>query len=563
MKPYFCHINVLLRYCNQIFSTIVASGTAVLLFVSFTHAQPVLNAISPDSIRTHLFLLGDDAFEGRGTGSQGCERAAFYIAGKLKLYGINPPSSMADYFQSFPLHGSAPMEETEFKLFAPKDSYTLRLQEDYVLYSAGAQTFIPTSVRLVFVGYGIVAPEYDYNDYQSVDVTNAIVVFLSGEPDSEDDSYFDGKRPTVHSSFVVKQKTAFARGAKGSILIASPSDRSMDDWYEQQRHFLFEEVRLLYAPSENLNILLNAKLAPFLFTDALYSYTDVVGFEKKRTMKSFVLTLRAAFQGKFRERDFLSSNIIGMIEGSDPVLKNSYLLLSAHYDHLGIGPAVEGDSIYNGAFDNASGVAALLEIARTMVQSAVRPKRSLLFVFVTGEERGFLGSQYYCLNPTVPLHKTIANINIDGISLFENIHSVIGVGAELSTLGTRLKQSMKPAKILVEEIPSDLFRLEQFRNSDQFMFAQAGIPSILITEGLHYEHSSASVGIARYISWSEDRYHTPFDDLTQTMDFQAASQHTALIRQFAFDLANGSSEPSWYARTPFQSARVRSFSEKR
>ncbi len=526
-------------------------------------AELPLLSVSADSIKKHIFVLGDDSLEGRGTGSKGCERAATYISETLRSYGIQPIPSSESYFQTFPLHGSIPIEEREFKLYAPKDSYSLRLHEDYVLYSAGAQTFIPISVRLIFVGYGIIAPEFDYNDYQNIDVKNAIVVFLSGEPNSMDDTFFDGDRETVHSSFAIKQKIALARGARGSILIPNPRDRAMDDWYEQQRHFLFEEVRLLFSPSENLNILLNVKLSSFIFTDAPYSFEEIEAFDKKGTMKSFTLALRASFQGKFKERDFLSSNVFGIINGNDAALKDSYLLLTAHYDHLGIGPAIEGDSIYNGVFDNASGVSALLEIARTLASSSQKPKRSIIFLFLTGEERGFLGSQFYCLNPIVPLHKTIANINIDGISFFEKNRSMIGVGAELSTLGDLLRETVIRHDLFLDKIPQDLFRPDQFRNSDQFMFAQAGIPSILIAEGLNYDSTSYSDGINRYTRWTEERYHSPSDDLHQQMNFDAAAQHSTLILNFAVSLANGNTEPAWYQHSPFLNARLRSVSEQK
>jgi hypothetical protein len=553
----------MLRYCEQYHPPILRTALLIILLV-LTPLSPAAAqsntapTIHPGSLRAHMMVLADDSLEGRSTGSHGIERAAVYIEQQLQSYGLSRVPGAAGYRQTFPLHGSTPADGTEFTLYAPKDSYSLRLQEDYVLYSAGAQTFTPASVRMVFAGYGIIAPEYDYNDYQSIDVANAIVVFLSGEPGSSDDTYFDGPRPTSHSSFLLKQKTALARGARGSILIASPTDRSMDDWYEQQRHFLFEEVRLLFTPSENLNILLNPKLSPFLFTDAPYSFDDVAAFASRGRMKSFPLTMRASFQGKFRERDFLSSNIIGMVEGSDPDLRGSHLLLTAHYDHLGIGPAVDGDSIYNGAFDNASGVAALLEIARSMAAETIRPRRSILFAFLTGEERGFIGSQYYCLNPAVPLSATIANINIDGLSLFERIRSVIGIGAEYSTLGTALQRSMAEVNIAVEELPAELFRTEPFRNSDQYMFAQAGIPSILISEGLRYERTPYAEGLARFTSWAEERYHTPADDLRQPMDMEAAAQHASLIRRFVLSLADQTDEPQWYPGTPFQHARLRS-----
>lgn len=523
-------------------------------------------AVSADALRAHITVLGSDSLEGRGTGTPGCEKAAAYITHVLRTNGVNPHPSLAGYEQSFPLHGSTPGDGTEFTLYAPKDSYSLKLQEDYVLFSAGAQTFTPQPVKMIFVGYGIIAPEFDYNDYQNVDVRNAIVVFLSGEPLSTNESYFDGERSTLHSSFVKKQKTALARGARGSILIPSSGDRSFDDWYEQQRHFRFEEVRHLSAPSENLNILLNPKLVPFLFTDALYSFDDITAMEQRHSVKSFPLSLRGSFLGKFHEREFLSSNIVGVVEGSDPVLKDSYMIISAHYDHLGIGAPVEGDSIYNGVFDNASGVASLLEIARIFSLPEYRPKRSVLFLFLTGEERGFLGSQYYCMNPIVPLYKAIAAINIDGVSMFERTRSVIGIGADLSTLGEMMRESLRPLNIAVDEIPHDVFRQDQFRNSDQFMFAQAGIPSILVAEGLQYETSSFEQGLQRYTSWMEERYHAPFDDLSQTINMNAAEQHTSIILRFAATLTNlstGMQLPQWNPHSPFLTARLRSISEKK
>lgn len=533
----------------------------LFLFILAVNAQYIKGAISQDSIQHHIMVLGNDSLQGRGTGTAGCAKAAEYIRQCLQSYGVTPFSNSHEYFQTFPLHGSTPIVGTDFKLLTSNESYSFRLLEDYVLYSAGAQTFIPASVPLIFVGYGIIAPEYDYNDYQNIDVKNAVVVFLSGEPTSDDNSFFDGERMTVHSSFVMKQKTALARGAKGSILIPNPSDHTMDDWYEQQRQFRFEEVRLLFTPSENLNILLNPKLAHLLFSGARYSYKQIETFDKRGTMKSFPLIARVGFQGKFTEREFLSSNVVGLIEGSDPVLKDSYVLLSAHYDHLGIGVPNENDSIYNGVFDNASGVSALLEIARTLMLNGQKPKRSVIILFLTGEERGFLGSQYYCLNPIVPLYKTIANINIDGISMFENIRSVIGVGGELSTLGEMLQQTMTPFGISVENIPTDLFRTDQFRNSDQFMFAQAGIPSILVAEGLHYDSTSYDDGIIRYTNWTNDKYHTPFDDVHQPMNFEAAAQHVSLILQFAVSLANDTTEPRWNEHSLFLNARLRSISE--
>jgi hypothetical protein len=508
-------------------------------------------------------VLAHDSLEGRGVGTPGCEKAAEYIRSTLQSYGIKATQQYPSYLQTFPLHGSRPVEGTTLTVFSSSDTVLLQLQNDYVLFSSGAQTFIPLPTRLVFVGYGIVAPEYDYNDYRNIDVKNAVVVFLTGEPRSNDDTYFAGEKSTTHSSFVMKQKIALSRGAKGSILIPNPSELLTEDWVEVQSHFLFEEVRLPVTPSEKLNIMVSRQSSDLFFSGAEYSLDEIAGFDRAGAMKSFPLPGKISFQGKFKERDFRSSNIIAMIEGSDPILKNSYLLLTAHYDHLGIGVSVNGDSIYNGLMDNASGTSALLEIARMLSHPDIKLRRSVIIAFLTGEERGFLGSQYYCLNPVVPLHKTVANINIDGISMFERIRSVIGIGGELSSLGTALERSLEGTGIVREEIPETVFRGDQFRLSDQYIFAQAGIPAILVSEGFRYEQTPYNDGILRYIEWSENIYHSPFDDLQQPVNYDAAAQHTTIIAQFVKFLANDRREPEWFDHVPYRKERLRTRAEKR
>lgn len=521
------------------------------------------DGISPEALRRHMLTLADDSLQGRAVGSPGIQAAAEYLRTELKRYGVAPLPSLPSYFQTFPVHGSRATEESDLRLFAPRDAYALRLQEDYVLFSSGAQTFIPLPVRMVFVGYGIIAPEYDYNDYRDIDVRNAVVVFLTGEPRSDDDSYFDGERSTVHAEFTLKQRIALARGARGSVLLPNPNDRSLDDWYEQQRHFRFEEMRPVVTPSENFNAMLNPKLGPFLFSQAPYSYDDVTAFDRQGTMRSFDLPMMVSFQGRFHERDVPASNVIGVIDGSDPALRGSYVLLTAHYDHLGVGPAAEGDSVYNGLVDNASGTAALLELARVLQRERNGLRRSVLIAFLTGEERGFLGSQYNCLNPPVPLYRTAANVNIDGLSLFERVRSVIGIGAELSTLGETLDRALEGSGVTREALPPDLFRPDQFRKSDQFMFAQAGIPSLLVAEGLRYETTAYAAGLERYAAWSDSVYHSPKDDASQPLNFDAALQHTAIIHRLVLRLANDDAVPEWRTGVIFRQERLRTNAERR
>lgn len=532
----------------------------IILLFSSASAQEIF---SETRLYRHIAVLGDDSMQGRGTGTIGCEMAARYIEDQLKAYGLTPPPGQSSFRQTVPIHGSTPLSETQLSFVDRDTVYHAALQKDYLLYTTGDQTFIPIPVPLIFAGYGIVAPEFDYNDYQRCDVTNAIVVFLSGEPFSADTAYFDGGRPTIYSSLALKQKTALARGARGSIMIPNPREKGMNNWYEQQRQFFFEEARLLYAPSSNLNILLHPRLAQMLFHHAPHSLSDVERMDETGTMKSFPLALRASFQGKFYERDFLSSNVVGMIEGSDPVLRDSYVLVSAHYDHLGIGPAVNGDSIYNGVFDNAAGVSAALEISRAIARQKEKPKRSIVVTFLTGEERGFLGSQYYCYNPAVPLYKTIADINLDGIALFDSLNSVVGLGKEFSTLGDFLAVTANESGLRVDDPPAIFLDMQPFSNSDQFMFAQAGIPSLLIMEGLNYRQTSYEEGVRRLITWGKEIYHSPFDDLHQPMDLHAGVQHTSLLYTMIMNLANSVETPEWYSGSIFRSARLQSRAEKR
>ena len=243
------------------------------------------------------------------------------------------------------------------------------------------------------MGYGIVAPEFDYNDYQSIDVEGKIVVYVDGEPGSDDEEYFNGLAPTVYSYSESKRRMAIARGAAGTIQI---SINQYEDWEAIKKDFYFEDVTLAYSVSSNLRIILNSKSAHKLFTNSEYSYNDIELMVEQNTMKSFPLENKIKFKGIFKERDFISKNVIGLIKGSDPILTDSYLLLSAHYDHLGIGPIVNGDSIYNGAFDNAIGVSVLLELSKAFSELNIKPKRSIIFIATTGEEKRITWIQLLC-----------------------------------------------------------------------------------------------------------------------------------------------------------------------
>lgn len=525
--------------------------------------REAMERVSPDSLLRHAMLLADDVMEGRGTGSAGERRAAAYLAGELERLGLQPAGPDGAYLQPFPLHGSRPLPASRLTLTAGTREIDLRLGDDYLLFKTGAQTFIPLPLRLVFVGYGIVAPEYDYNDYQDIDVTDAIVVILSGEPESADEDFFQGRRRTVYSIPEMKQRIAFSRGARGSILLPLPRIDGAYDWEDWRQMFAFEDVSAPITVPSHLSALMRLEAAAILFEGSAHSLEEVLRMDAEHRIRSFPLRTRLRFAGEFRERDFLTANVAGLLPGSDPLLRDSYVLVSAHYDHLGIGPAVRGDSIYNGFVDNALGCAALLEMARILSDPVLRPRRSVLFLFVAAEEKGLLGSQYYCAHPLVPLHKSIANLNVDGLAIIDAFDDVVGVGAEFSTIDRHLRALAGELSMTVSTLPEDFDLLEAFAGSDQIAFAQAGVPSLLVMEGTDYRTIGREAGYARFLEWGRERYHTPKDDPAQPVDREALRQHAALLCAFAAGLANTYEPPQWIPGSKYINARLRSLAEER
>jgi hypothetical protein len=517
--------------------------------------------INSDNIVKHTYFLGSDRLEGRGTGTPGEAKAADYISHLLHEYGLIPIGDRISYFQNIPMHGSKPLRTSRLVLTDNNEEILLKLGEDYQLYKTGAETFIPNPIPLVFVGYGIIAPEYDYNDYLGVDVLGKVVVFLTGEPYSEDELFFNGRKSTIYSTPEAKQRIALSRGARGSIMV--PIDKETD-WEYWVQEFAFEHVSLTYTISSHLSVLINPNKADKLFNASNHSFQNVIDMHKNGMISSFELNKKTSFNGEFEERDFISQNVVGLVNGDDDQISDSYILLSAHYDHLGVGPTVRGDSIYNGVLDNALGVATLLEITRVFSKSDIKTRRSIIVLFLTGEERGLLGSTYYTDNPIVPLYKTIANINIDGVAAFNEFMNVIGIGADYSSLGNELDQVLDNMGLSRSQVPREYFNeLKNINRSDQFAFMKAGIPSVLITEGLNYKNIPYSEGINRMMEWNQSIYHSPFDDLNQNINFRATKQHAEVIYEFAKYLANSNDAGEWKPGSPFVNARLQSIAEKR
>jgi hypothetical protein len=516
-----------------------------------------------DHIMQHINFLASDELQGRGTGTEGERLAAEYIVQTLKNYGIQPAGENQTYFQNIPMIGSRPLASSKMTLFYRDSIHDLTLNNDYLLYKSGAQTYIPAALPLVFVGYGIIAPEYDYNDYQAVDVSGKIVVCLQGEPQYDDPDYFDGPNPTIYSYAESKQRQAISQGALGTIIIPHPTLLDRENWEQKKREFSSEDVTLAYRATGHLGVLMHSAAAQKLFRDAPVSYEYLAELDQRHALYSFELPVKLSFRGQFREREFIARNIAAFLPGKDAILRDTYLLISSHYDHLGIGLAVDGDSIYNGLVDNALGVAGVLELARLLHTSAEAPRRSILFLFLTGEEKGLLGSRYYIDNPLVPLYKTIANINIDGLAIFDRFTEVVGLGSDYSTLGEILEAVARLNGYRAMPVPSPFLYFESFSRSDQFAFAHGGIPGILISDGLGYENLTPREGLNKWLDWQDNYYHSPFDDLNQPISFPAVQQHVEFIFDFISRLSRMDQQPQWKSGVPFRTYQLRVIAEQR
>jgi hypothetical protein len=414
--------------------------------------------------------LAADSMLGRGTGQEGGYKAANFLENEFREIGLKPAGDNGTFRQEIPFHEEQPLESSEFVMHAGDSTISLELFSNYLIHKSGGKKSIPKPAEIVFAGYGIHAPEYDYNDYENIDVAGKIAVMLTGEPPSNDMNYFNGEFPTIHGMNETKQRTSLAKGALACVLIPTPDYFAQKQWEDYASDYKFPDLNLAYYASNNLTMILKPSAARQFFAGSRYSLAELYEMAVSVKMESFPLAAKASFTGRYRDRNFKAPNIIGLLEGSDPLLSDTYVLLTAHYDHLGIGAEVFGDSIYNGLNDNAVGTAALLEMARAFKKH--RPARSVIFMLVTAEEKGLLGSYYYVNNPKFALGNTIANINVDGLGFIGRFRSVIGVGARYAGLWEELEDIVNELGMTLEDLPQSCESNEIFvipENSQEFI----------------------------------------------------------------------------------------------
>jgi len=500
--------------------------------------------------------------EGRAPGTPGGRRAADYLAEQLAAAGVGAGVD-GGWFQDVPLHGSRVLPASELVVTSECGERALRPGEDFLLFTAGQQTRVPRPTPVVFAGWGIIAPEFDHNDYHDLDVRGRVVLLLAGEPASDDPAFFDGARPTVHASPSIKERVALSRGAQGSLILPALDAPPWQDWEWWRQQFAFEDLTLAYALPQHLSALIRPGVAGAFFCGAPEDLEVIRERRMRLTLEGFPLAAQVRFRGAFEERDFLSPNVVGLVRGSDPELADTAVIVSAHHDHLGIGPPVDGDAIYNGVLDNALGVAAVLEIARVIAGLPVSPRRSVVFLFTTAEERGLLGASFYLDHPVLPLRRTVAALNVDGLSSFDPVRSFHVLGGELSSLGETIAAVAAERGLAVVRTGPDEVRHDVYARSDQKAFAEAGVPAVLVNESLETVHEDPREALAHAIRWSRTRYHTPADDLSQEIDWEAARQHAELLAAVVLEVANAVEPPRWRPGVPYRAAQLRALAEGR
>jgi len=531
----------------------VAATSLVLLGCDATHQQSDNTAhtgVAPnvENIKGHMNFLAHDLLEGRDTGSRGHEIASLYIKTEFQKYGLQAAGENDSFEQRVMFRKGLLVQESP-SLSLTKGNKEIDLAFPKQFISSPNLTYSQASVNapLVFVGYGIVSPELEHDDYAGLDVDGKIVVMLAGKPAS-----FPSEVGSHVSSGSQKQNYAADRGAVGYLTIQTPSAEERRP-YERSINYV-RTPRMTWLnddgapgngrPELKASAFLSIEAAQALFADAEVALDDIYAqLENDEIPKGFDLNASADLSYETNHEDVSSPNVIGMLEGSDSELKHEYVVYTAHSDHLGISKSVEKDKINNGAMDNATGTSVLMETARMFSELPVAPKRSILFVAVTGEEKGLLGADYFARHPTRPIDSLVANVNLDMPILTYEFADVIAFGASHSTMGEKVAAAVKNADIKLTDDPWP--ELNLFTRSDHYAFVKQGVPAVFLVTGI--ESKTPGIDGSEVLNtFLSTHYHRPSDDMNQAFVWDAARTFSQVNFEIGLTLANDKERPSWY-----------------
>lgn len=507
-------------------------------------APAELPAANAENIRADMVFLASDDLEGREAGTPGFDLAADYVAAEFAEIGLKPAGDEGAYFQTISFLRSVRAADgrlMEVTNTATGEAVPFAENVDYAMGNSLRSTSADVTGEAVFVGFGIVAPDLGRDDYAGLDLNGKVAVMLSGTPkgiQTEERAYY-GTRKTANAS---------ERGAVAIVTLETPTSRGVYPFERLIREGRLDGASLTWldaagtpfsrAPNIQAGASVSMDSAAKLFEGTEASWTDIIAAAEAEggNVKGFALPWTIHLTQASTHDQVTSANVIGMIEGTDPVLKNEVIVLTAHLDHIGITKSLEGDQINNGALDNASGVATLLEAAR-MLKAGPPMKRSVMFIALTAEEKGLLGAQYFAENPTVPKGNLVANVNLDMPILTYPFTDLVVFGGSRSTIIEEVEKAAADMDITLSPDPVPDQGL--FTRSDHFRFVEAGIPSVYLIPG--WENGGAEE-FARHMT---SNYHRPSDDMSNSIDFDAAARFAAIKARIAVALANADQRPLW------------------
>jgi len=544
----------------------VALGASFSLFAADKPEEklkPALDVITPDALLAHIKTLASDEFEGRSPGTKGEELSIKYISDQFRSIGLKPGNPDGSYFQEVPLAGIT-SEPKMVLAVAGKPPVELKYPDDFVASSARLQPEIKIdNSDLVFVGYGVVAPEYGWDDYKGVDVRSKTILMLINDPavpdpkdpSKLDEKMFKGKAMTYYGRWTYKYEIAAQKGAAAAIIIHE-TEPAAYPWQVVRSSWAKENFEL-DNPNKNMDAVLarswiTLDVAKKLSADCGQDFDALKKSAITKDFRPVALNAKANIEIKQALRSFKSHNVIGEFEGADPKLKDEYIIYTAHWDHLGHHPELQGDQIFNGAVDNASGDAAVIALASAFPKADPAPKRSILFMCTTAEEAGLLGAKWYAEHPLYPLEKTLADINIDSMNVWGKARDIEDVSYGFSTMDDALAAAAQRQGR--KAIPNSRPEKGAIYRADNFEFSKAGVPSLYIGKGEHLV-SRPPNGPLRSDEFDLKDYHQVTDEVHADWDLSGAVQDVDLLFEVGYQIANADKFPEWKPGIEFKPKR--------
>ncbi len=546
------------------FSPVVAQQASVPAVAGVPEApRQAAASIDPEKIRAHVRFLADDLLEGRGPGTRGGDIAAQYIGTQFALYGLQPAGDNGTFFQKVPLYAVHTIEDQTKFSFVPQNGTPIALTygSDYVTKDQTGAPSADIDAPIVFVGYGIDAPEYHWNDYADVDVKGKVLLVIVNQPPSDDPAFFKGKTMTYYGRWTYKYEEAARRGAVG-VLIIHRTDLASYPWDVVRNSQSVEKSYLKGDPTATLKAAswIQLDVAKKLFEAAGKNADEMIVAAGKPGFHSFELPVWLKAHVASRVRPYESDNVVAKLPGADAGGTDQAVIYSAHYDHLGIDPDLKGDNIYNGAADNGTGCGILLEMARAFAEAPARPPHSIFFAAVTAEEQGLLGSQYLGMHPPIPASQFALDLNYDmlmpmGVPLAAEVS-----GAERTTLYPVVEKTAKAFDLTLE--PDQFPGAGHYYRSDHFSFARVGVPAFSIGQGTLFEGHDAAWGKAQAEDFVAHHYHQPSDEYHPSMDFRGDAKMARFGLILGWEASSLPETVGWQKGDEFEAARSKSQGSK-